>query len=127
MSIYSEVQARFEQVPRKLRIDQNINATYLTAIAARDNQSATVEFRIRPKAARWRYQMYCIVDREYVFFWDASLRVQNFRGVTLYQPADIRNMSHIIAMFDSGAGVEVMANGGSMTVHVYLPPLFQVI
>ncbi|XP_053209715.1 protein mesh-like [Panonychus citri] len=120
-----EVQARFEQVPRKLRIDQNINATYLTAIAARDNQSATVEFRIRPKAARWRYQMYCIVDREYVFFWDASLRVQNFRGVTLYQPADIRNMSHIIAMFDSGAGVEVMANGGSMTVHVYLPPLFQ--
>jgi PREDICTED: similar to CG31004-PA, isoform A isoform 1 len=101
-----------------------INATYLTAIAAQDNQSATVEFRIRPKAARWRYQMYCIVDKEYVFFWDSSLKVQNFRGLTLYQPADIRNMSHIIAMFDSGAGIEVMTVGGHMTVHIYLPNTF---
>ncbi|XP_074605108.1 sushi domain containing 2 mesh isoform X2 [Brevipalpus obovatus] len=118
------VQGRFEQFPRRLRIDPLINATFLTAIAVKDNQSATVEFRLRPKAARWRYQMYCIVDREYVFFWDASLRVQNFRGVTLYQPSDIRNMSHIIAMFDSGAGIEVMTVGGAMTAHVYLPKHF---
>ena len=98
-----------------------INATYLTAIAARDNQSSVVEFRVRPAAARWRYHMYVIVDREYVFFWDDSLRVQNFKGVTLYQPAGIQNMSHIIAMFDSGAGVEVMSTYGRMMVRTYLP------
>lgn len=102
-----DVQARFEQVPRHMRTDPAINATYMTAVAARDNQSSIVEFRIRPTAARWRYHMYVIVDKEYVFFWDDSLRVQNFRGVTLFQPAGIQNMSHIIAMFDSGAGVEV--------------------
>jgi hypothetical protein len=68
--------------------------------------------------------MYVIVDKEYVFFWDDSLRVQNFRGVTLYQPAGIQNMSHIIAMFDSGAGVEVMSTNGRMIVHTYLPVTF---
>ena len=93
----------------------------MTAVAARDNQSSVVEFRIRPAAARWRYHMYVIVDKEYVFFWDDSMRVQNFRGVTLYQPAGIQNMSHIIAMFDSGAGVEVMSTSGRMIVHTYLP------
>ena len=68
--------------------------------------------------------MYVIVDKEYVFWWDESMRVQNFRGVTLYQPAGIQNMSHIIAMFDSGAGVEVMTNQGHLTVHVYAPYSF---
>ena len=68
--------------------------------------------------------MYVIVDKEYVFWWDESMRVQNFRGVTLYQPAGIQNMSHIIAMFDSGAGVEVMTYQGHLTVHVYAPYTF---
>ena len=68
--------------------------------------------------------MYVIVDKEYVFWWDESMRVQNFRGVTLYQPAGIQNMSHIIAMFDSGAGVEVITNQGHLTVHVYAPYTF---
>lgn len=53
------------------------------------------------------------------------MQLQNFRGVTLYQPAGIQNMSHIIAMFDSGAGVEVMSINGFMTTHVYLPGDFQ--
>lgn len=120
-----DVQARFEQVPKRMRADPEIPATYLTAIAARDNQSSVVEFRARPGAARWRYHMYVIVDKEYVFFWDDSLRVQNFKGVTLYQPAGIQNMSHIIAMFDSGAGVEVMSTAGRMMAHVYLPATFR--
>lgn len=70
--------------------------------------------------------MYTLVDNEYVFFWDDSLRVQNFRGVSLYQPAGIQNMSHIIAMFDSGAGIEVMSTQGHMTLRVYLPRTFMV-
>ncbi len=70
--------------------------------------------------------MYVIVDKEYVFWWDESMRLQNFRGVTLYQPAGMQNMSHIIAMFDSGVGVEVMTYQGHLTVHVYVPETFLV-
>lgn len=120
-----DVQARFEQVPRRLRNYPSIPATQLTAIAAQDNFSSIVEFRIRPLAARWRYHIYVLVDNEYIFWWDKSMQVQNFRGVTLYQPAGLQNMSHIIAMFDSGAGVEVMSIDGYMTAHVYLPQDFQ--
>ncbi len=113
-------------MPRNRRTDPLINATALKAVAARDNISSVVEFRLRPAAARWRYHMYVIVDKEYVFWWDESMRLQNFRGVTLYQPAGIQNMSHIIAMFDSGVGVEVMTNEGHLTVHVYAPYTFLV-
>lgn len=120
-----DVQARFEQVPRRFRNMPNIPATQLTAVAAQDNFSSIVEFRIRPLAARWRYHIYVLVDNEYIFWWDRSMQVQSFRGVTLYQPAGIQNMSHIIAMFDSGAGVEVMSIDGYMTTHVYLPGDFQ--
>lgn len=120
-----DVQARFEQVPKRFRNLPNIPATQLTAVAAQDNFSSVVEFRIRPLAARWRYHIYVVVDNEYIFWWDKSMQVQNFRGVTLYQPAGIQNMSHIIAMFDSGAGVEVMSIDGFMTTHVYLPGDFQ--
>ncbi|CAG2177268.1 unnamed protein product, partial [Oppiella nova] len=118
------VQARFEQVPRNRRTDPPLNATALMAVAARDNISSIVEFRLRPVAARWRYQMYVIVDKEYVFWWDESMKLQYFKGVTLYQPAGIQNMSHVIAMFDSGVGVEVMTDGGHLTVHVYMPYTF---
>lgn len=120
-----DVQARFEQVPKQFRHLANIQATQLTAVSAQDNFSSIVEFRIRPLAARWRYHIYVLVDNEYVFWWDKSMQVQNFRGVTLYQPAGIQNMSHIIAMFDSGAGVEVQTIDGYMTTHIYLPADFQ--
>ncbi len=113
-------------MPRNRRTDPLINATALKAVAARDNISSVVEFRLRPTAARSRYHMYVIVDKEYIFWWDESMRLQNFRGVTLYQPAGIQNMSHIIAMFDSGVGVEVMTNEGHLTVHVYVPETFLV-
>jgi sushi domain-containing protein 2 len=119
-----DVQARFEQVIRHRRTDPRINGTFISAIVARDNISSIVEFRVRPAAASWRFHMYVIVDKEYVYWWDESMRLQNFRGVTLYQPAGIQNMSHIIAMFDSGAGVEVMTNQGHLTVRVYAPHNF---
>lgn len=119
-----EMQGRFEQLPSPDSYSPPLNATFLSAIAVKDNVSSTVEFRIRPLAASWRYQMYVLVDKEYVFWWDDSMRVQNFWGVTLYQPAGIKNMSHIIAMFDSGVGVEVTSYHGRLTVHLYAPYSF---
>lgn len=121
-----ELQGRFEQLPAADQHHRMLNATQLRAIAVAENISSIVEFRVRPIAASWRYQMYVIVDKEYVYWWDETMRVQNFRGVTLYQPAGIQNMSHVIAMFDSGAGVEVTAIHGRMTVHVYAPYTFMV-
>jgi hypothetical protein len=47
-------------------------------------------------------------------------------GVTVYTPTNIQNQSHVIAMFESGAGVEVIENKGHMTVRVYLPMTFLV-
>lgn len=47
------------------------------------------------------------------------------KGATLYQPQGIKNMSHIIAMFDSGAGVEVIVSQtGSIILNTYLPSTF---
>lgn len=119
-----DVQGRFEQPDPKFHWYPKINGTRLMAVAARDNISSIVEFRVRPAPARWQYHMYILVDNEYVYFWDNSLRVQFFKGVTLFQPANVYNMSHIVAMFDSGAGVEVMVENGYMSTHVYLPLTF---
>ena len=120
------MQGRFEQLPQPDVNTEPLKATALKAVAARENTSSIVEFRIRPLAASWRYKMYVIVDKEYVYWWDESMKLQNFRGVTLYQPAGITNMSHVIAQFDSGAGVEVISNEGHMSVHVYAPFTFVV-
>ncbi|UYV62455.1 hypothetical protein LAZ67_2000673 [Cordylochernes scorpioides] len=116
-----DIQGRFEQVEPLHRFDPLVNGTRLTAIAAKDNESAIVEFRIRPLASSWRFQIFTIVDKEYVYFWDESMRVQNFKGVTIYQPVGTYNMSHVVAMFDSGAGIEVFASKGHMSAHVYMP------
>lgn len=44
----------------------------------------------------------------------------------MYTPTSIQNQSHVIAMFESGAGVEVIENKGHMTARVYLPMTFLV-
>jgi hypothetical protein len=103
----------------------NLEGTHLTAVAIRDNVSSIVEFRLRPVAARWQFQLYLFGDKEMYYFWQPDMRSINMRGVMLYQPAGIRNMSHIIAMFDSGAGVEIMVSPvGSLMLNVYLPNTF---
>lgn len=110
-----DVHGRFEQLPDSA-------ATQLTAVSIRDNISSIVEFRIRPDGCRWFNQMFLIADKEYLYYWDDNMRTIHTRGVTIYQPSGIRNMSHMIAMFDSGAGVELLINpAGTLTLHVYLP------
>ncbi|XP_054161232.1 protein mesh-like [Oppia nitens] len=113
-----DIHGRFEQLP-------NLDGTHLTAVAIRDNISAIVELRLRPVAARWQFQLYLFADKEMYYFWQPDMRSIQLRGVQLYQPAGIRNMSHVIAMFDSGAGVEIMVTPvGSLMLNVYLPQTF---
>lgn len=115
-----QVHGRFEQP------DARTPATLLTSVAVRDNISSIVEFRIRPPQCRWFNQIFIIADKEYLYYWHDNMHTIHTKGVTIYQPSGVRNMSHLIAMFDSGAGVEVLVNaGGSLSLHVYLPNTFK--
>lgn len=114
-----DVQARFEEIPNN--IYGTARATVLTAVAAQENTSVVVEVRIRPPYAQWRYRLDVIVDQRYVYFDTFSRHVQNFKGVTVYTPTSILNQSHVIIMFQSGAGVEVVENNRHMSARVYLP------
>ncbi|UXI15279.1 hypothetical protein NH340_JMT01222 [Sarcoptes scabiei] len=111
-----DIHGRFE------RTQSNNKGTLLTAVSVRDNVSSIVEFRIRPDGCRWFNQIFIVADKEYLYYWDDNMRTIHTKGVSIYQPSGIRNMSHLIAMFDSGAGVEVLVNqAGTLTLHVYLP------
>lgn len=114
-----DVQGRFEQLTNNH--NGEVKATMLTAVAAKDNQSVTVEVRLRPRDAQWRYRLDVIVDNHRVFFDRYPQKIQTFPGVTVYTPTAIQNQSHVIAMFESGAGVEVIENMGHLTTRVYLP------
>lgn len=159
------IQGRFESRRREHFSDIEVRGTFLSGVAARDNVSSTVEFHLRPLVARWQYQMYLIVDNEYIYFWDETMRTQNFKGersqcrgiftpfflhrefeieiymyefndnvcvfvfgkgVSIYQPTGYYNMSKIVAMFDSGAGVEVSVVHEQLVLNVFLPVEFVV-
>ncbi len=114
-----DVQGRFEQVWDSPYGE--VKASHLTAVAARDNVSATVEVRIRPYWSQWRYKMDVLVDKQPIYFDRYPQKIQHFPGVTVYTPSNILNQSHVIMMFQSGAGVEVIENRHYMACRVYLP------
>lgn len=114
-----EVQGRFEQVPKNQY--GAVMATQLTALAMRGNTTTTIEVRLRPKFARWRYALDVLADGRRIYFDRESMRFQHFDGVTVYTPTYLLNQSQIVVMFDSGVGVEVVENEGFMTGRVYLP------
>jgi hypothetical protein len=118
-----DVQGRFEQLLNN-EYGMEVRATVLTAIAARDNNSVPVEIRVRPRDAQWRYKLDIIVDKHRVFFDRYPQKIQYFPGVTVYTPTYVQNQSHVIVMFESGAGVEVMENRGHLACRVYLPMTF---
>lgn len=53
----------------------------IVCILARDNTSAVIEVRLRPKHARWRYNMDVFADNKRIYFDRPSLRVQHFPGL----------------------------------------------
>ncbi|XP_046747769.1 protein mesh isoform X1 [Diprion similis] len=114
-----DVQARFEQMPNNFY--GVVNATQLTSIAARGNNSATIEVRLRPIHARWRYHLDVFADGRRIYFDRTSLKFQHFAGVTVYTPTYILNQSEVVIMFQTGAGIEIIENEGFMTARVYLP------
>ena len=77
--------------------------------------------RMRPQYAQWRYKLDVIVDGRYIYFDRYPQKIQHFPGVTVYTPSNILNQSHVVMMFESGAGVEVLENKHYMASRVYLP------
>ncbi|CAL8149111.1 unnamed protein product [Orchesella dallaii] len=75
-----DVQGRFEQLPDSV-ITGEVKATRLTAIAAKSNESVTVEVRMRPRDAQWRYKLDVIVDNHRVFFDRFPPKIQTFPGL----------------------------------------------
>jgi len=114
-----DIQGRFEQVNNSPY--GVVNATMLSAVAAKDNTSATVEVRMRQPYAQWRYKLDVIVDGRYIYFDRYPQKIQHFPGVTVYTPSNILNQSHVVVMFQSGAGVEVLENKHYMAARVFLP------
>ena len=96
-------------------------ATQLSSVAAKDNTSATVEVRMRQPYAQWRYRLDVLVNGRNIYFDRYPQKIQHFTGVTVYTPSNILNQSHVVIMFQSGAGVEVMENMHYMAARVFLP------
>lgn len=88
---------------------------------ARGNNSATIEVRLRPTHAQWRYRLDVFADGQKVYFDRPSLKFQHFSGVVVYTPTYILNQSEVIIMFDTGVGVEVVENEGFLSGRIYLP------
>ncbi|XP_012287244.1 protein mesh isoform X2 [Orussus abietinus] len=117
-----DVQGRFEQMSNNFYGE--VRATQLTSVAARGNNSATIEVRLRPQHAQWRYRLDVFADGRRVYFDRQSLKFQHFAGVVVYTPTYILNQSEVIIMFDTGAGIEIVENQGFMTARVYLPWIY---
>ncbi|XP_011160726.2 protein mesh isoform X2 [Solenopsis invicta] len=114
-----DVQGRFEQMPPNMF--GPVMATHLTSVAVRGNNSATIEVRLRPKHAQWRYRLDVFADGQRIYFDRPALKFQHFPGVVVYTPTYILNQSEVIVMLDTGAGVEVVENEGFLSTRVYLP------
>ena len=93
----------------------------------RNVTSDVIEVRIRPAQAQWRYRLDILVNGKKIYFDRDAQRTQHFPGVLVYTPRTILNQSHVVVMYDTGAGVEVIENKGFMTARVYLPTNYMVI
>ena len=58
----------------------SLQASHILCIAARDNQSATVEVRMRPTTGQWRYHLDVIVDGKFFYFDRYPQKIQIFKG-----------------------------------------------
>uniref|UniRef100_A0A914DDH4 Uncharacterized protein n=1 Tax=Acrobeloides nanus TaxID=290746 RepID=A0A914DDH4_9BILA len=112
-----------EQPPRT-DWNQIVQATAITGVAARDNGSEVVQIYARKDHRRWRYRMDVIVNGFPCYFDTPELKMQKFKGVTLFSPERNHNQSEIDVMFESGAGMKVSEAHGMLSIMVLLPPDF---
>ncbi|KAG1672675.1 Protein mesh [Nymphon striatum] len=122
-----DVQGRFSQVmqnPFATFSSKKLPATSLMAVAAQSNASDSVEIYLRPPVARWRFHLSVYVGGRYIFFNSDALKMQSFKGVTVYVPEPINNQSQVNVMFHNGAGLEITELFGHLSVRLFVPFVF---
>ena len=85
-----DVQGRFEQVNRN--IHGAVMATHLTSVVARGNESTTIEVRVRPKHAQWRYRLDVFADGRRIYFDRPSLKFQSFFGMCCFNLNQVKKI-----------------------------------
>lgn len=120
-----DFQGRFTQVVDEKRAIR-LPASELSAVVAADNISSIVEVQLRNIEARWRYRLNVLVDHKRIYFDRPHMKVQAFRGVTVYVPGNVHNQSRVLVQFQSGAGMEVIEGYGHMSARIFLPQSFMV-
>merc|ERR1719334_1511778 len=86
-----DIQGRFEQVNDSPY--GPVNATMLSAVAAKDNTSATVEVRMRQPYAQWRYKLDVIVDGRYIYFDRYPQKIKHYMGARVFLPWEFINQT----------------------------------
>uniref|UniRef100_A0A0N5BFW0 AMOP domain-containing protein n=1 Tax=Strongyloides papillosus TaxID=174720 RepID=A0A0N5BFW0_STREA len=117
------VQVRLEQ-PDETLWHSSVNATVVTGVAIQENSSSIVQIFARKPMRRWRYRMDVYVDGVRRFFDQPQWKFQQFNGVNLRSPLLNMDMSEIIVMLNSGAGVKVSESNGMLDVMVFLSPSY---
>lgn len=119
----AELSADFEPLPRA-----QPNATQLRGVQIRERNSPVINISLRTSATSW-YALSVQVDGQDFYWPQADVWTANtvdLDGVTLHQPLGIANMSQVFALFDSGVGVEVVANKRHLAVRFFAPQAFVV-
>ena len=101
-----------------------MNATIITGVSIRENNSDVVNIFARKPMRRWRYKTDIYVNNVQIFFDLPHWKIQQFNGLSIRNPQRNMNQSEITVMLDSGLGVRVRESRGVLDVAVFAPPSF---
>ncbi|XP_075691612.1 sushi domain-containing protein 2 isoform X2 [Rhinoderma darwinii] len=101
---------------RRRALPDKINVASISSVAMQEEHSDVVEVRLKNGT---QYQLETLLNGEALSFQEQSW--MDMKGFFIFSPIT----SHVTVMFPSGAGVEVRAINGFLSISVLLPEIFQ--